>query len=50
MFDMECGVVIDTQRRSLISFKHVSLRCLLFDPHRTIDQSEIEARLRTQTP
>ena len=34
-------VVIDIWRRSPIPFKHVSLWCLLFDPHQTTYQSNV---------
>lgn len=32
---IECGTTNHTWRRRSISFKHTSLRCLLFDPHQT---------------
>ena len=35
MFIIECGVVISVWRCNPISFKHMSLRCLLFDPQWT---------------
>ena len=34
MFLIECGIANKILRRSAISFKHVSLWCLLYDPHR----------------
>ena len=36
VFTIECRVVINIWRCSPISFKHKSLWCLLFDPHRAI--------------
>ena len=42
----ECRVDIHIQRDSPISFKHVSLCYLLFDPHRTSYQSNIGVWLR----
>ena len=49
VFGIECRVVINIWRRSLISFKHVSLRCLLCDPHRTTYRSNVGVRLRKAT-
>ena len=43
---VECGVVIKIGRHSPISFKHVSLRCLVFDPHQTTYQSSVGVWLR----
>ena len=42
------GVVINIWRHSPISFKHVSLRCLLFRPQQTTYQSSTWAGLRKQ--
>ena len=39
MLIVECKVGINTPRYNPISFKHVSLRCSLFDTHRTTYQS-----------
>ena len=41
VFTIECGVVNKICRRDPISFKHVSLWCLFFDPHLITHQSNI---------
>ena len=41
MFNIECRVVISIRRCIPISFKYVSLWCLLFDLHRTTNQSNL---------
>ena len=49
MFIIKCRVVINIWSHSSISFKHVSLWCLLFDPHRTTYQSNVGVRFRKVT-
>ena len=41
-------IVIDIHRHGLFSFKHVSLRCLLFNSHLTTYQSNIGVQLRNR--
>ena len=48
MFTIECRVVFNIQKHSPISFKHVSVWCLLFDPHRTTCQSIVGVQLRNE--
>lgn len=48
MLTIECKVVMNIWKHSLISFKHESLWYLLFDPHRTTYRSRIGVRLRKQ--
>jgi hypothetical protein len=48
VFNPKCRVVIEIWRRSPISFEHVSLRCLLFDPHRTTYPSNIKVQLKNE--
>ena len=44
-----CRSFNNIQRSSPIAFKHVSLWCLLCDPHRTTNQSNLGVRLRRGT-
>ena len=46
VFTIECRVVINIWRRGPISFKRVSLWCLLFGPYRTTYQSNLGAQLK----
>ena len=45
----ECGIVDKIWRRGPMSFEHVSLWYLLFDPHLTMHQSNIGVQLRKVT-
>jgi hypothetical protein len=46
MFIIECRIVINIWRHRPICFKHVSIWCLLFDPHQNTYQSNLAVRLR----
>ena len=46
VFTIMCRIVVKIWRRSVVYFKHVSLWCLLFDPHWTTYQSNILVQLR----
>ena len=46
MFTIECRVVISIWRCGPISFKHVSLWCLFFDPHQTTYQPNLGVQSR----
>ena len=41
VFTIKCEVVYEISRGSPMSFKHVSIWCLFFDPHLTTHQSNI---------
>jgi hypothetical protein len=43
-------MVIDIWRRGPISFEHVSLRCLLFDPHWTTYQMNLKGPIKKNKP
>ena len=50
VFTVECRVVINIWRHSPIFLKHVSLWCLLSDPHRTIHKLVIGVWLSKKKP
>ena len=49
MFDISCGIFEKEWNWSPISFKHVLLWCLVFDPHQTTHQANIRVLLRNVT-
>ena len=46
VFTVKCRAIDHVQRRSPISFRHVSLWCLLLDPHRTTYQSKYKGPIK----
>ena len=48
-YSSECRADLHVRRRSPVSFKHLSLHCLFFDPHWTTYESNIGVQLRKWT-